>query len=1345
MESVIARLNSGSLPRYRPASDHNAEKRPESALGPSGQHLPLRAPRFRRAEEDSPHMIAFDRGRAAQKARAAKALVLGAPLAALFALFGNAEAASPKAVSETASPSKKSRAEEIRVSATSQLQRAGQFNAEKASRDATLFQKPPRSIFDEDLLDAPANSSADSGAQPELLPGEASSAAPGAPKTLEETAREMEESGSLYRNVLTRNKAGHRVHPKHPGQAWDWFMEKRVPKGERRLPDFYRHDALLETYRHNMDRDSLREESRAAAWTPIVPTGGVQPSGRMVEIAVHPTNDQIIYGASASGGLWKTTNRGGQWVNVTDGWIPTLGMGSVAIDPFNPETVYCGLGEGVPGGTYEPFGAGIYRSINGGASWALVPGTSNFRYVTDIEVSSNSQTILATVKGLSDGSGGGLYITENGGNSWFTPFGTFPNFSFFDISVDPANRNNVLATEGQTNTPSFTDFGYIYASNDGGASFIETFPGSTGFSNANVNRIELARGPNGRVFAIVGGSDSSLLGLLGSDDGGLTWGLPALGGVPPAGQQYSPSQMTYNLTVAVSPTNPNLVYFGSNLRMFRSLDSGNNFAFVADWSGDDGLPYVHADHHCIRFGASDQTVYCANDGGFFYSLNGGATWTEANHGYTANQIYRIDNSRTNENVLLYGCQDNDKYVRRADGAWRHYPNTFGDGMDMIAYDPDPNTLMGTNQFGNVIGLTQDGGDNWVYVRVIGDGSSGIPGDERGHWLSPFINDPQNPGNLYFGLQNIWRATYTPGFAPQWSPIVNVPSQFPVIGLMDHLAITAGPEPRKLVGFLGRANNAQGGLLFDLFNINLDGSGAIQEFLLPSTTGWVNALETDPNDKNVVWVGYSNLNSSQVGVMARIWRSPNLGQNWVDMTNNFPRNLPVSAIFVDPQNSNTVIVGSDVGAYRSDDGGNTWVYWSDGLPPVVISDFAYYPPTRKLRAATYGRGAWETPLEGGASLALSFSAIPSLNGAGGWTFQSGEGSFTAATTPGEVGGLQITHPAPQATSILISYTGIWANNSRTEFQLADNAVYAARATISNSVANTFVDGAKPRLRLEPVAPFGIDYSYTINENNALSPFHPSPAGSDYVAYFRPFDLATNGQAAFVFDLASAGAEAGFARTVAMSSLEVATGNPSAFEGSANAIASGTFAAGQFGSWTVTDLGEGNFGGIVIWENSGTLFTGDGRLTWSDPNEPSGVSSSGGADLLGAQNPDQIEFNDGAFYWNRFEIQPSDIAGDGNYPSVQIEARPANPSLQAANTLRTDGDHYDGVVASGANGLYDLFWVAPDNGLGGGSGNNEDDLIIGFNLFNANPVPSHGGAVTLHSARTWVIGPNDPNNP
>lgn len=197
-----------------------------------------------------------------------------------------------------------------------------------------------------------------------------------------------------------------------------------------------------------------------------------------------------------------------------------------------------------------------------------------------------------------------------------------------------------------------------------------------------------------------------------------------------------------------------------------------------------------------------------------------------------------------------------------------------------------------------------------------------------------------------------------------------------------------------------------------------------------------------------------------------------------------------------------------------------------------------------------------------------------------------------------------------------------------------------------------------------------------------------------------------------------------------------------------IPSGTFEVGQFDVWTPTDLEEGVFGDMILWEDSGVLSTVGGTLTWIDPNEPSGTAVVGGADILGVggglAGEDLIEFSPGALYWNQFEIFADDPAGDGDYPSAQIEARPVNVSMQTANILRTDGDHYDGANAVGT-GLYDLFWVAPDNGEGSGPGNNADDLIVGFNLLNVNANSTHGGSVTLHAARFWMISPDDPNNP
>lgn len=384
--------------------------------------------------------------------------------------------------------------------------------------------------------------------------------------------------------------------------------------------------------------------------------------------------------------------------------------------------------------------------------------------------------------------------------------------------------------------------------------------------------------------------------------------------------------------------------------------------------------------------------------------------------------------------------------------------------------------------------------------------------------------------------------------------------------------------------------------------------------------------------------------------------------------------------------------------------------------------------------------------------ITFNPITPLSTAGGWAYTPGDGFVTAPATSGETGGLQITTPNTAATTVLTVYTGIWANSSIADLMLQDGLVYAVRATIASNVANTPAAGSKPRMRLEPGATYGLDHQYEVTENDGASPFHPSTSGSVYIAYWDKYDLTNDSQVTLALDTNATGNEGGGpARTVTFSSVEVGSADRSGFTGSATAIPSGTFTAGQFGSWTYLSLGTVDFDGAgglpPFWEdNASTLDTTGGTLTHVDANEPSGVAASGGAALLNINEqtgPDQIEFIPGNFYWNQFEISAADPAADGDYPAVRVEARSFDPAFQNASALRPDGEHYDATVASGMNGLYNIFWVGPDNGAGAGA--RADDLIEGFDLFNVNGNATHGGRTTLHAARYWVIGTDDPNMP
>lgn len=765
--------------------------------------------------------------------------------------------------------------------------------------------------------------------------------------TLAEANAAMEASGVLDKYVNTRVRpGGRRSMPKYADRAWNWFVERRLPLNspERALPPNYRERAYAETLAENLDRSSLRN-GRAANWREIPITGNVMPSGRIVEMAVHPANDQTIYLASASGGVFKTTNRGQSWTNVTDGFLPTLGLGSITMDPGNPQTLYVGLGEGVPGSHYEPYGSGVYRTTDGGASWSLLNSTSNIAFVSDIAVFSNSTTILlASAGNISGGTDSGIFRSTDSGNT----FTKVVNQPAFDIDVDPANNSNVVATTKQSQTA----FAQILYSTNGG----QSFTAATTPSNNNAFRIELTRNGN-TMYALVGLNNGDLGGIWKSTNGGQSWSALPLSGIPTSGD-YKPGQMYYNCAIQVSPYDANTVYVGSNLRMYKSTNGGNSWTAVTDWAGD-GLPYMHADHHTIRFGANTNTVYIGNDGGFFFSQDGMATVTERNVGMTALQYYRMDNHPTDANALLGGLQDNDKYVRRSDGTWRHYPNSFGDCMEVIAHPSSPNTFFGCNYYGSAIRITEDGSNTqWPFIRGYGSQNNGIPDQERGSWVSPFFYDPRNPNTLYLGLNGVYRTTYTPGMMPTWTQIIP-PDPTTTPAQMEAMTLTSGTSNRKLVGFLGRRTQA-GGLTVGLFRSNPDGTG--REILNLPQLAWVSDLKPDPNDNNVLWMTYSDINAGG-GERGRIWKSTNQGTSWTDMTNNFPRSLPATAVLVDPNNSNTVFIGSDIGVYRSDNGGASWVYWNEGMPPAVVTDFAYFGPQRKLRVSTYGRGLFETEIDG----------------------------------------------------------------------------------------------------------------------------------------------------------------------------------------------------------------------------------------------------------------------------------------------------------------------------------------------------------------------------------------------
>ncbi len=806
--------------------------------------------------------------------------------------------------------------------------------------------------------------------------------------TVAEADRMMKEyyaPGKLFKMRLGREKWA-----KDPERAWEWFVRRR--RGDEGVvPVAYREQALAysrancrPTVKGDLSRPGAAMlEPQAAVWQFVGPVtaGGVQPSGRIIDLAVHP-NSQTIYAASASGGVWKTTNQGQSWTNCTDNKLPSLGCGSIALDPNNPEIVYLGLGEGMTGsGTgVEPLGTGIYRSPDGGQTWNLLPGTGNgtMQFVVDIRFLGNSNTIVAAATGGYGGVGAGLWKSVDGGLTW-NPVGNTQGVAIWSVSVDPQNPNNVVFSSRER-----TQDGVIaglYYSTDGLATFTPATIPNNGSYDQNIGssaRIELTRCDQSAntLYALVGSERSRIHGLWKSTNGGQSWTALTLTGVPASGD-YWPGQMTYNNCIAVNPADPNHVLFGSNLRAYKNTGGGTgNWQATMDWAGDNGLPYVHADHHVIAFDENQAgTIYMGTDGGFFISFDNGQTWEERNVGIVCTQIYRIANHPANANSLMMGCQDNDKYVRKPDGAWHHYPNAFGDCMEVDVYpnDAQQDAFLGMNYNGATMRFTPDGGANWYFLRLYTSQdpnsgevlpNNGIPDDESGAWVAPFMLDSKHPDNIWVCLKHVYRRPYDDQVVQNWTRVVTLP-ETQGVDSWEYMDLSCGAADRQVyVGYSRYFNNRWG---TGIYRADIgDGTGAstnLVELNLPRV-GYLGALKCDPVDNNTLWITFSDFYLEPQG-QARIYMSTDRGQTWTPRTGNYPQDLPATAIFIDPTNTQTVVLGTDLGCYRTADGGTTWQEYNEGLPGTVVTDFAYFAPTRTLRCGTYGRGMWEIALDGGA--------------------------------------------------------------------------------------------------------------------------------------------------------------------------------------------------------------------------------------------------------------------------------------------------------------------------------------------------------------------------------------------
>jgi len=688
-------------------------------------------------------------------------------------------------------------------------------------------------------------------------------------------------------------------------KRWEDFMLPRVyPSGY--LPQ----TAIYDAYRQFKNSPKGNNTSK---WTPMgpiqVPKTMIDNSpvgvGRINCIAFHPSNPNILYCGSPSGGLWKSYDAGNSWATSTD-LLPSIGVSSIAIDPTNPDIVYIATGDGDAGDTYS---IGVLKSLDGGNTFTgtgLSFNLSDNLVVRKILIDpSNSSTLYAASKA-------GVYQSKDAGVTWSRLL--IGNFK--DIELQPGNSSTIYAASYPN--------AKIYVSTDAGVSFKIITNGLP--NSSNVLRCELAVTPADPqvVYALFSRlSDDGFYGFYKSTDAGNTWttqinynAINLLGwnfdGSDSGGQGF------YDLSLTVSPTNANVVFLGG-VNIWRSNDGGLTWNINAYWAGSNFIPYVHADIHTLAF--NNNTLYTGCDGGIYKTDDGGVNWFDMSDGISILQIYHIGSSVTNPDMVVSGNQDNGTFLRNGD-TWSGILG--GDGMDCII-DPTNADIIYGEYYNGDIQKSTNGGRTFTSIR---------PTSNDGNWVTPYMLSPNNPNIIYAGYDMLYKST---DGGNNWIDLNQTFS-----GVLTAFAVA--PSKENFIYATTGSNlyaTYNGGALWQIINNNLPNNISI--------TGIV----VSPVNPSILWVTMSGYTDT-----SKVFQSNDGGATWQKYSAGLP-NVPVNCGVYENGTKNRIYVGTDLGVFYRDSTMNAWQSYNNGLPNVVVDNLEIVYNIHKLRAATYGRGLWQT--------------------------------------------------------------------------------------------------------------------------------------------------------------------------------------------------------------------------------------------------------------------------------------------------------------------------------------------------------------------------------------------------
>lgn len=669
--------------------------------------------------------------------------------------------------------------------------------------------------------------------------------------------------------------------------------------------------------------------------------GPANIGARVVDMVMDPNRRNTLYVASASGGLWRSTDEGATFRRIWPNDFPQS-MGALAV--ASDGTLYAGTGETNPGGGSLTYGGdGVYRSDDRGRTWKHV-GLSKSSTIGRIAVDpKDPDHVFVAVSGnlFTPGGQRGLYESNNAGRTWkqiLEPDNDTTGAA--DLQIDPDNADNIyVAMWDHIRYPDRREYAGvgsgIFRSQDGGKSFDRLGP-ANGLPPAlpNVGRIGIGLDPQdpARLYAIYIDALGTFQSFYLSTNGGETWMQP-----PTAASTLAASQSVYGWwfgRIWVDPRDSNRVWV-AGLPLLESRDGGMSFPT----SHND----IHVDQHAMVWDPHKKNrVYVGNDGGVYRSDENGeaGSWIFGKY-QPWSQFFTIDVSEQDPKRINGGLQDQGSVRSWGGKNWNQYNG--GDGVKNAINPKDKDNVFACSQYGSCV-RSDDGGNNRNSMSKQGT---------RDGWLTPIEFDRKDTDVMYWAGDVLNRSTNR---GQTWTAIS------PDLGEMD-----PGTELNPLYAAHYGTVQAVGlndkdpetiyagtdsGSLWKTSDLGGSwdkiGGGELPE-------RWITHVEVEPKDPDTVYVSFSGFRRGDN--KAYVFRSRDGGGSWKDISANLPKAPVTDVVLV----GDALYASTDVGVFVTDKRDVSWFRLGKGLPLSPVTDLRYVEKNDTLYAGTFGRGIYAVKL------------------------------------------------------------------------------------------------------------------------------------------------------------------------------------------------------------------------------------------------------------------------------------------------------------------------------------------------------------------------------------------------